>query len=128
MERALDLVRDEFCVASGAKLNRNKCKILCPTVLADEADIQDSLYNLCLRGSDWVKSLGGVYSPDVKPEHKFDAILDKIHKKMVILQRRYPSLTARVLLANSLLSSCLWYFAYFIPPTAKQLKLCDSKV
>ena len=69
-----------------------------------------------------------MYSPDVKPEHKFDAILDKIHKKMVILQRRYPSLTARVLLANSLLSSCLWYFAYFIPPTDEQLKLCDSKV
>ena len=45
-----------------------------------------------------------------------------------MLQRRFPSIAARVLFANSLLSSCLWFYAYFIPPSEEQLQRFDSKV
>ena len=43
-------------------------------------------------------------------------------------QSRHPSLMARVLIANTLLSSCIWFFAYFLVPTAQQLNTLDAVV
>lgn len=52
---------------------------------------------------------------EIQPQHKFEDILSKIRKLIVVLQRRFPSIAVRVLFANSLLSSCLWFYAYFPP-------------
>ena len=43
-------------------------------------------------------------------------------------QRCKPSLMARVLLSNTILVSCIWYFIYFIVPTIDQVKLFDGVV
>ena len=43
-------------------------------------------------------------------------------------QSRHPSVMARVLIANSLLSSCLWFFAYFMVPSEQQLHSFDAMV
>ena len=81
-----------------------------------------------LRGDDWVRSLGAIYSQHGSPDAKFDAILEKIKERMCRWQRRKPSLMARVLLSNTILVSCIWYFVYFIVPSADQVKLFDEVV
>ena len=39
-----------------------------------------------------------------------------------------PIIMARVLVTNTLLSSCIWFFAYFLVPTEVQMKTFDSIV
>ena len=115
LQRALHLVTTEFCVASGAKLNEHKTRIL--STARQETLINSRLRAQCLQGNEWVKSLGGIYSENVLPTDRYDTVIQKVKLRMIRLQHRKPSLAARVLYANTLLSSCLWYFAYFIPPT-----------
>ena len=68
-----------------------------------------------------------VYSTNIPPESRFGAIIEKIQQRMMSWQSRHPSIMARVLVANTLLSSCIWFFAYFLVPT-EELKLKLSTV
>ena len=51
-----------------------------------------------------------------------------MESRMKRLQQYHPSFIARTLYSNSLLSSCVWYFVYFIPPTVVQRKRFDRIV
>ena len=124
--RALALITSEFCVASGAKLNERKTRIL--STVRDTTLIQSHLQEQYLKGNEWIKSLGGIYSENVRATDRYDTVIHKIRLRMTRLQHRKPSLAARVLYSNTLLSSCLWYFAYFIPPTPPQVKQFDALV
>ena len=126
MEAALTLITEEFCVASGAKLNTRKTRTL--SSHTQGPDITKSLRSRCLKGAEWVRSLGAVYSENVLPTDTYTRIIEKITIRMTRLQHRKPSLIARVLYANTLLSSCLWYFTYFIIPTKDQLTSFDKLV
>ena len=83
---------------------------------------------MVLEGNEQLKSLGAIYSMERPPEARFDDLFEKIKARMMRWQSRHPSRHARVLVANSLLSSCLWFFAYFIIPTAAQLVKFDQVV
>ena len=121
---ALDLVVTEFCAAAGARLNIIKTRIL--HALAGDAPPLPDGDNRRLRGDDFVKSLGGIYSEKIPPAARFDKVMTKIEARMVKVQSRYASIMARVLLTNSLLSSCIWFFAYFITPSPTQVERFDA--
>ena len=130
----LSLIQSEFCLASGAKLNPTKTRTLCggsapppsPPQLGHEPWQEMDI--MLLQGNDTLKSLGAVYSTNIPPESRFDAIIEKIQHRMMRWQSRHPSLMARVLIANTLLSSCIWFFAYFLVPTDLQLQSLDAVV
>ena len=82
----------------------------------------------CLTEHQWVKSLGGVYGELALPNARFDKVIQKMKGRMIKLQARRPSLMARVLFCNALLSSCLCFFAYFIVPSAEQMQEFDAIV
>ncbi len=74
------------------------------------------------------KIFGGGYGELALPNARFDTVIQKMTGRMTKLQARRPSLMARVLFCNALLSSCLWFFAYFIVPSADQMKEFDAIV
>ena len=117
LEAAQRLIEEEFCTASGAKLNTEKTKIYCTDTHTPH--ILSFIQKQALTGGDWVKSLGGVYGPQVDPLNRFNSVVEKMESRMKKLQQYHPSFVARTLYANSLLSSCVWYFVYFIPPSKK---------
>ena len=110
---ALRLVVTEFCAAAGARLNIPKTKIF--DALASDARR--------LRGSDFVKSLGVIYSEQtIPPEARFDkVVVVEVEARMARVQSQHGSLMARVLLTNSLLSSCIWFSpTSSLPPPPRQ--------
>ena len=88
----------------------------------------EALREMTLTGSDWVKSLGGLYGEEVSPEDRFDRIVEKMSVRLKRLQQYKPSFMARTLYANSLLSACLWYFVYFVPPSTTQISKFDKLI
>ena len=122
----MNAVTTEFCVASGARLNTLKTRTLCAGgALQPPAPIQggggwESMNLVILQGNETLRSLGAVYGSNLPPASHFDTVLEKIQSRMMRWQSRHPSVMARVLIANSLLSSCLWFFAYFMVPSEQQ--------
>ena len=110
----------------GARLNIIKTKIL--HALAEGTPLLPNGDSRRLRGDDFVKSLGGIYSEKIPPNARFDKVMTKVEARLVKVQSRYASIMARVLLTNSLLSSCIWFFAYFITPTHTQIDRFDAIV
>ena len=105
----------------------DKTEVLC--TLHDSVEVEEANHALqCLKGDAWVKSLGGIYSETVPPERRFDTVINNMHKRMITLQTRRPTLMARILFCNSLMVSCVWFFAYFILPTPAQLERMDALV
>jgi hypothetical protein len=110
-------VESEFCVASGARLNRDKTRVLpigehdgeLPEVIAGAA---------VLRDGDRVKSLGAIYSTRADAPGRLPEVLSKMERRLAHLMKHDPSLLGRALVANTLLSSCLWYFLQFEALTA----------
>ena len=82
----------------------------------------------CLSGDQWLRSLGGVYGENTDPRDRFISVIEKMMERLRRLQHRRPSLAARVLFSNSIISSCVWFFSYFIPPTSTQTKHFDDIV
>jgi hypothetical protein len=105
-------VESEFCVASGARLNRSKTRVLLlgnhpqpwPTSLAGAAVLQQG---------DSVKSLGAICSPSANAPGRLPEVLSAMERKLQRLAKLTLSLHARALLANAVLASCLWYFVQF---------------
>ena len=130
----MSAIQSEFCTASGAKLNPSKTRTLCggsappPSPPRLGLEPWQEMDIMLLQGNDTLKSLGAVYSSNIPPESRFGAIIEKIQQRMMRWQSRHPSLMARVLIANTLLSSCIWFFAYFLVPTAQQLNTLDAVI
>ena len=85
LEAAQELIENEFCTASGAKLNTDKTKNY-------RTDTQSPLIHAFLKkqaltGGDWVKSLGGIYGPQVEPVSRFDSVVEKMesHEKITTI-------------------------------------------
>jgi len=133
---SMSQIKEEFCTASGAKLNADKTRTLEVGPVPDQpiqpqqppAPAWQQLELILLQEHESIKSLGANYGPNTDPSARFDIILEAIQARMGRWQARYPSLHARVLIANTLLSSCLWFFAYFISPSPAQLKRFDDVV
>ena len=81
-----------------------------------------------LAGADRVSSLGEVYGLEVAAYAQVDSAIANIRRRLARWLPLYPSLFARVMVANTLLSSCLWYTAAFTSPTDEQLKHMDEVV
>ena len=126
VETVMNLIDGEFCLAAGAQLNRLKSRVLC--TLDDNSQLPVAQQALKLVGTEWVKSLGKVYSPELQPDEQFSKVLEKMRNRLKVWQSRCKSLMARVLVSNAILVSCLWFFAYFVIPTQAQLKQFDGIV
>ena len=117
------LIESEFCVASGAKLNFAKTRILSSL---EGAEVEGAAGLIILQGDEFTKSLGAIYSVSIQPDARFEMVLEKMLSRMMRWQAQFKSLMARVLIANALLSSCLWFFAFFIIPTPDQVRRFDA--
>ena len=116
-------IESEFCVASGAKLNSTKTRLLL-------FNVQPPLscpYRV-LSGTDSAKSLGALYGDEREDQADFDLILTKMRCRLCTWLRLYPSLLGRALVANTIISSCLWFFCFFAVPSPGQLQLMDATV
>jgi hypothetical protein len=110
-------------VASGAKLNSSKTRLLL-------INVQPPLscpYRV-LSGTDSAKSLGALYGDEREDQADFDLILTKMRCRLCTWLRLYPSLVGRSLVANTIISSCLWFFCFFAVPSPGQLQLMDATV
>ena len=74
-----------------------------------------------LHGDETTKSLGAIYSQNIPATVRFEMVGDKIQGRFLRYQARHLSLMARGLMANACLSSCIWFFAYFIAPNPEQV-------
>ena len=111
LERTLGEVESEFCLASGARLNRDKTRILpvgqhvqLPAMVAGARVLQEE---------DRVKSLGAMYSRRANAPGRLPEVLAKMRRRLTRLLQLAPSLLGRAQVANALLSSCLWYYCTF---------------
>jgi hypothetical protein len=121
LERVLGAVETEFCTASGAALNRDKTRVL--PVGEHEGELPDRIAGAeVLKDGDRVKSLGAICSTRLDEPGRLPDVLSKMERRLTHLMALDPSLLGRALVANTLLSSCLWYFLQF-----EELKQADAK-
>ena len=68
----------------GLNLNTDKTKIYRTDTQAPL--IHAFLKKQALTVGDWVKSLGGIYGPQVEPVSRFDSVVEKMESRMKKLQ------------------------------------------
>ena len=125
---------NEYCAAAGAQLNVDKSKVW--AVGGDAPPPDPNLFNLpdqgsrltLLRAGESVRALGGLYGPGVDPASRFEVVQRTIISRLKRWLGLFPSIMARSLLANSVISSCLWFFGSFIAPAAARMAQLDRVV
>ena len=81
-----------------------------------------------LSGSDSTRALGATFREEHRDLVEFDQIVAKMRLRLGSWLRVHPSLLARAILANEVISSCLWYYCFFAVPSPRQLQLMDGTV
>ena len=114
----LRIINNEYCEASGMVINLEKKRVFSPLSTLS-LDLNSRLSLHVMTEEDEIRSLGARYGHRYDPTSKFDDILDRMKHRMHHNVRRLPSLMARVLICNSMLSSLLWFFAYFPHPPSE---------
>ncbi len=105
-------VETEYCLAAGAKLNTGKTKLL----LLNSPPPPTCPYCL-LSGSDSTRALGATFREEQRDLVDFEQIVAKMRLRLGSWLRLHPYLHARAILANAVISSCLWYYCFFaVPP------------
>ncbi|KAH9118246.1 hypothetical protein AeMF1_008466, partial [Aphanomyces euteiches] len=106
LESQLELV-DEFCRHSGAKLNRNKSKVL--TLDNTQSVFEHPRLNMVPSGTP-VKYLGIELGHQLDPTLQINAISDKFYKSFTTWACRARTLKGRRLLVNTMILSQLWHY------------------
>ncbi len=92
-------VETEYCLAAGAKLNAGKTKLL----LLNSPSPPACPYCV-LSGSDSTRALGATFREEHRDLVDFDQIVAKMRLRLGSWLRVHPSLLARAILANAVIS------------------------
>ena len=125
---------NEYCAAAGAQLNVDKSKVW--AVGGDAPQPDPNLFYLpdqggrltLLRAGESVRALGGLYGPGVDPASRFEVVYRTVISRLKRWLGLFPSIMARGLLANAVISSCLWFFGSFIAPSSTSMINLDRVV
>jgi len=95
----LGAVQSEFCQASGARLNAMKTRTLLggdatppPDPVVDPLHPWRAIVLNVIQEDQMLNSLRAVYSPNLPPLGRFDAIIDQVQLRMMQWQGRHPPL------------------------------------
>ncbi|OQR84031.1 hypothetical protein ACHHYP_13999, partial [Achlya hypogyna] len=112
-------VVQEFCDASGARLNLPKCKTLVLNEHLDPADIDDGGLLRVLASGEPVKFLGVLFGHALPPDHQVHQLNTRFLACFQQWGCRARTIQGRRLLVNTVMLSLLWHVTAVVPvPTA----------
>ena len=123
-ERVISQIKAEFCLAAGALLNADKSRAL---VIGEPTGTTVAGIPL-LQPDETVGSLGALYAGDATMRHRVPELVDSMDRNLAWWRTFCVSLHSRAHLANSMLSSKLWYHLQFEPVDEGALQSAKFKV
>lgn len=127
LERVLQAVPTEFCMASGAQLNVDKSRVL--LVGNHAGPLPTSIAGIPVLDPDEViSSLGAKYSGSLPLPRHIPGVVASMDRNLEWWRQHCASLHSRARLANALLSSRLWYHMQFEPVDEQDLQRASEKV
>ncbi|GAB9468938.1 Pollike protein [Globisporangium polare] len=116
---------EEFCTASGVKLNKSKTVILpfTPWTLVDRLLKRrlDALSVKVLGNDGHTKLLGIPYAPALLDTERLSILIDSVHKRCILWQYR-----ARTLHGKAVIPPIIWYTASMCHPQKRLSRLSDQ--
>ncbi|CAG8587178.1 1145_t:CDS:1, partial [Ambispora leptoticha] len=116
--------------ASNAQVNKSKSTLIPLTANANRVELTDqSRFNLQTNSQNNITILG--FTVDYKGQadrNLWSNTIKKIKNKIQDLSQRNLSFKGKILATKMLLISKIWYSAYLLPPTRKQLNEIDSLI
>ena len=127
LERVINAINSEFCLASGAQLNAAKSRALLlgeppPPRPAAIAGIP------VLGETETVGSLGALYSGAPEQPRRLPGMVQGMANNAPWWRQQCVSLHSRARLANALMSSKLWYHMQFEHAEDSELQIASNKV
>lgn len=128
LERVIHALVEEFCLASGAKLNIGKSSVL--LLGLHPPPLPTTIAGIPVLGpADRVSSLGAQYSGGAAPmPRRIPDVVAGMDRNLHWWRQHCASLHSRARLANALLSSKLWFHMQFEPVDAQDLQRASKQV
>ncbi|RQM29192.1 hypothetical protein B5M09_010620 [Aphanomyces astaci] len=108
--RFLDLVED-FCKATGMRLNRRKTQVL-PFIPWRDQALPSRLASLGINitpNSGHCKLLGVFFGPNVSHDRRLDHLLPLVHQRCLLWRHRARTIHGRVVLLRTMILPLIWY-------------------
>ncbi|CAG8672704.1 3429_t:CDS:1, partial [Paraglomus brasilianum] len=108
--------------ASNASINKNKTKLIPLTIIADGTKLKDQEQFTKIGEGNTVRILGYEVQANGLPKRDmWTKIIKQMEKNLERLSGRNLTFVGKILMANALVLSKIWYGAYLAPPTGKQI-------
>ena len=115
--------------ASNARINKQKTKVIPLTTIARRANLPDMDNYKIVEEQDAFTLLGYEIYPNGQPKKDlWPSTITKLKNSLNNLASRNLSFKGRILIANSLIISRIWYTAYILPPNKKQVSEINSLI